>query len=119
MATVSDAQRVWLIPEMKALGIDSYFETTIISSDLGFRKPDNRIFQAALSGLKLETEDVIFIGNDVYRDIYGARQVGVRSVFFSSNQGRKEMEGVEPDYVIYDFSQLRQAINILGQRGKA
>jgi putative hydrolase of the HAD superfamily len=115
LASVSDAQRFWLIPEMKALGIESHFKPIIISSDLGFRKPDKRIFKAALAELKLEPEEVIFVGNDMYRDIYGAGQVGMKTVFFSSNQGKKEMEDVDPDYIIYNFTELRQAIKFLNQ----
>jgi len=115
IAAVSDAQKIWLVPEMRAVGIGSYFKPVIISSDLGFRKPDRRIFETALSGLKLEPKEVIFVGNDMYRDMFGARQLGLNTVFFSSNQGRKEMEGVDPDYTIYEFAELRQAIRFFEQ----
>jgi putative hydrolase of the HAD superfamily len=110
LTAVSDAQSVWAMPEMRALGIESYFNPIIISGDFGFRKPDKRLFEAALLGLKLEPKDVIFVGNDMYRDIFGAQRLGMKTVFFSSNQGRKEMEGVKPDYVIYQFAELRNAI---------
>jgi putative hydrolase of the HAD superfamily len=110
IAAVSDAQKIWLMPEMRAVGIESYFKPVIVSSDLGFRKPDRRIFEAALSGLRLEPKEVIFVGNDMYRDISGARQLGLNTIFFSSNQGRKEMDGVNPDYIIYKFAELMQAI---------
>jgi putative hydrolase of the HAD superfamily len=89
LAAVSDAQSVWAIPEMKAVGIDSYFNPVIISSDFGFRKPDARLFEAALAEMGLEPEEVIFVGNDMYRDIFGSRQLGMKTVFFSSNQGRR------------------------------
>jgi putative hydrolase of the HAD superfamily len=46
----------------------------------------------------------------MYRDIYGAKQLGMKTVFFSSNQGKKTAKGVEPDYIIYQFAELRQAI---------
>ena len=82
----------------------------VIRWDFGFRKPDKRLFEAALLGLKLELKDVIFVGNDMYRDIFGARRLGMKTVFFSSNQGRKEMDGVKPDCVIYQFAELRNAI---------
>jgi putative hydrolase of the HAD superfamily len=111
LAAVSDAQSVWAMPEMKAVGIESYFNPTIISGDFGFRKPDKRLFEAALSGLRLEPKNVVFVGNDMYRDIFGAQQLGMKTVFFSSNQGRKEMNGVKPDYVIYQFAELRNAIS--------
>jgi putative hydrolase of the HAD superfamily len=110
LTAVSDAQSVWAMPEMRAVGIESYFNPVIISGDFGFRKPDKRLFEAALLGLKLEPKDVIFVGNDMYRDIFGARRLGMKTVFFSSNQGRKEMDGVKPDYVIYKFAELRNAI---------
>jgi putative hydrolase of the HAD superfamily len=116
LAVVSDGQSVWAIPEMRAVGIESYFDPIIISGDFGFRKPDKRLFEAALSELRLAPENVIFVGNDMYRDIFGARQVGMKTVFFSSNQGRKEMEGVNPDYIIYQFEELRNAINFFESR---
>ena len=110
LAALSDAQSAWALWEMREVGIDTYFHPIIVSGDLGFRKPDKRIFKAALSVLDLRPENVIFVGNDMYRDIYGAKQLGIKTVFFSSNQGRKTAEGVEPDYIIYEFSELRRAI---------
>lgn len=111
LAVVSDGQSVWAMPEMRAVGIASYFDPIIISGDFGFRKPDRRIFEAALSGLMLEPKNVLFVGNDMYRDIFGAGQLGMKTVFFSLNQGRNKMDGVNPDYIIYQFSELRNAIS--------
>ncbi len=116
LAAVSDGQSVWAMPEMNALGIESYFSTVIISGDCGFRKPDKRLFEAALAGLQLAPENVLFVGNDIYRDIFGAREMGMKTVFFSSNQGKKEMEGVAPDYIIYQFAQIREAIAFFEQQ---
>ena len=110
LAAVSDAQSAWALPEMRALGIETYFHPIIVSGDFGFRKPDKRIFEAALGGLNLPSENVLFVGNDMYRDVYGAKQLGLKAVYFSSNQGRKTAEGVEPDYIIYQFVELRKAI---------
>ncbi len=110
LAALSDAQSAWALPEMRAVGIEAYFQPIIVSGDLGFRKPDKRIFEAALNGLNLPPENILFVGNDMYRDIYGAKQFGMKTVFFSSNQGRQTANGVEPDYIIYRFAELRQAI---------
>lgn len=110
LAVVSDAQSSWALPEMRATGIFGYFDPIIISGDHGYRKPDSRLFQAALDGLGTAPEDVLFVGNDLYRDVFGAQKMGMKTVFFFSNQGRRQMEGVEPDYIIYRFAELRQAI---------
>jgi putative hydrolase of the HAD superfamily len=116
LAVVSDGQSGWALPEMHALGIQSYFNPIIISSDYGFRKPDRRLFETALSSLRLSPKEVVFVGNDMYRDIFGAVRLGIKTVFFSSNQGKKEMEGVEPDCIIHQFAELRQAISLLRRR---
>jgi putative hydrolase of the HAD superfamily len=110
LAVVSDGQSAWALPEMRALGIDGYFDPIVISSDYGFRKPDPRLFQVALNGIGAGPEEVLFVGNDMYRDVFGARQIGMKTVFFISNQGRRHTEGVEPDYIIHRFAELRQAI---------
>lgn len=116
LAVVSDGQSAWAMPEMRATGIDIFFRPIVISGDYGFRKPDPRLFQKALVGMRLQPENVVFVGNDMYRDIYGASRLGMKTVFFSSNQGRKEMEGVAADYIIYQFAEIRQAIAFLRER---
>lgn len=111
LAVVSDAQSAWARPEMRAVGIEAFFNPIIISGDYGFRKPDRRLFTEALSRMKISPERAIFVGNDIYHDVFGAKQLGMKTVFFSSNQGKKHMEGVEPDYIIYRFAELRAAID--------
>jgi putative hydrolase of the HAD superfamily len=110
LAALTDAQSAWALPEMKAVHIAGYFHPIIVSGDLGYRKPDIRIFRAVLDELNMPPENVLFVGNDMYCDIYGASQAGMKTVFFSSNQGRKKISGKEPDYIIYQFAELRQAI---------
>lgn len=111
LAALSDAQSAWALPEMQAVGIESFFDPIIISSDYGFRKPDRRLFEAVLDKLEIVPENVLFVGNDMYRDIFGARQLGIKTVFFTSNQGRQQRNGVSPDYIIYRFIELKQAIS--------
>ncbi len=110
LAALSDAQSAWALPEMRAVGIADYFYPIIVSGDLGFRKPDPRIFALALRRMHLQPEDVLFVGNDMYRDIYGARQAGLKTVFFATGQGQQALNGVEAHYNIYQFGELRNAI---------
>ena len=110
LAALSDAQSAWALPEMRAVGIDGYFQPIVVSGDYGYRKPDSRLFEAVLDGLELLPEAVLFVGNDMYRDIYGASRAGMKTVFISSNHSRKRPNEAEPDYIIYQFAELRQAI---------
>ena len=110
LAIVSDAQTAYAIPELNAVGLADHFEPIIISGSFGYRKPDERLFTAALTAMKMKPSEVLFVGNDMYRDVYGAQRLGMKTVFFKSNQGTQEKEGVKPDYIIYKFPELLDAI---------
>jgi len=46
----------------------------------------------------------LFVGNDIYRDVHGARKLGIKTVFFKSDQGQQEKDGIEPDYIISNLN---------------
>ena len=52
----------------------------------------------------------------MYRDVYGAHELGMKTVFFKSNQGDHNYHGAEPDYIIYNFNELPQAIEFLSKK---
>jgi putative hydrolase of the HAD superfamily len=110
LAIISDGQSAYAIPELNAVGLSGYFDPVIISGNLGYRKPDERLFKGALSAMKMEPSEVVFVGNDMYRDVYGAQKFKMKTVFFKSNQGAQEKKGVRPDYIIYNFPELLNAV---------
>ena len=74
---------------------------------------DLRLFERALASMQLFPDEVIFIGNDMYRDVYGGHAAGMKTVFFKSNQGDHDFHGAEADYIIYNFRELPRAIEFL------
>src|SRR5262249_10585337 len=83
----------------------------IVSGDHGYRKPDQRLFQFALDGMGVAAGNALYVGNDMYRDIYGAREAGLTTVMLNSDQGAKAYQDCAPDYTITDF---RHLLPILG-----
>jgi putative hydrolase of the HAD superfamily len=116
LAVVSDAQSAYAVPELHAVGLLGYFHTVIISGDYGYRKPDPRLFQHALDHLEVRPEQAIFIGNDLYRDVFGPQQVGMKAIWLAADTGQQAPVGVEPDYAIAQFAELPEAIEILRAR---
>lgn len=116
LAVVTDAQTPWAIPELNAVGLSGYFDPIVVSGDFGYRKPDRRLFKAALDAMGMDASEVLFVGNDMYRDVHGAQKVGMKAVFFKSNQGTQEKAGVRADYIIYEFPELLNAIRYFEDR---
>jgi putative hydrolase of the HAD superfamily len=111
LAVVTDGQSSYARGELHKVGLTHYFGPIIVSGDHGFRKPDRRLFQYALDGMGVTADQTLYVGNDMYRDIYGARQMGMQTVMFNSDQGTKEYEDCVPDHTITDYHEL---LGILG-----
>jgi len=86
---VSDAQRVFLQPEIEMTGLAPLLNVVIISTDYGFHKPDPRLFASALSLLGIDSQSAIFIGDSVRRDICGAENANIPAVLLARD-GRRE-----------------------------
>jgi putative hydrolase of the HAD superfamily len=106
LALVTDAQSAYARGELHRVGLLGYFDPIVISGDYGFRKPDRRLFQFALDRVGVPAEDAVFVGNDMHRDIFGAREAGLTTVMFDSDQGTKAHLDCVPDHTITDFRDL-------------
>ena len=113
MGAITDGQSLWAKAELFSVGLEKFFDPVLVSGDYGYRKPDKRLFEQALKMMELTADEVLFIGNDMYRDVYGGHNAGMKTVFFKSNQGSQQYNGAEPDYIIYNFRELPQAIDFL------
>jgi len=106
LAVVTDAQSAYARSELHKVGLLGYFDPVVVSGDHGYRKPDPRLFQLALDGMAVAAGNTLYVGNDMYRDIYGAREAGLTTVMFDSDQGEKTYRDCAPDYTITDFRDL-------------
>jgi putative hydrolase of the HAD superfamily len=111
LAVVSDAQSAYGLPELRAVGLADHFASIIISGDYGYRKPDPRLFQSALTELQVRPEEALFVGNDRFRDVHGARQVGMKTILFCPYGNPGGPPETEPDYILYQYADLQRAID--------
>jgi len=67
------------------LGIAHLFDDMVISSEVKLLKPDEKIYQTALSRLDVEAEETIFV-DDRLENIEGAQKVGMHGVLFTETE---------------------------------
>lgn len=85
-------------------GIKNFFNFYYSSDDAGYCKPDKRFFLSLADYLKVLPEQCLMIGNDYYKDIVGAYNVGMKTMFY--NYLRNEGNYDEATEVFYDFLEL-------------
>ncbi|MCF8720807.1 HAD family hydrolase [Nitrospina gracilis] len=85
--------------EQEMVGLRDYFEFSIYSSEVPFRKPHPTIFQIAIDRLGVPAECILFVGDNPVADIAGAQAVGMRTAWV--NRDRKPVPpGLKPDHVL-------------------
>ena len=106
LALVTDAQNAYARAELRQVDLLGYFDPIVVSGDHGYRKPDVRLFEIAVEALGVGAEHTLYVGNDMYRDVHGARSAGMPTVLFDSDQGTKHHRDCVPDHTITDHREL-------------
>ena len=84
--------------------------TIVLSSDIGVRKPDPKIFQVALERLHSEPSSAVFIGNDWTADIAGARRIGLRAIYLGEGAWDCAPVAATPDGAVLRAAPTLEAI---------
>jgi putative hydrolase of the HAD superfamily len=87
-------------------GIRPFFKEVIVSDELGFNKPDLRIFNHALNVSDASLDESIMIGDDFEADILGAKEAGMDQVFYHAEATHEEK--AEATYTVGHLEELRE-----------
>jgi putative hydrolase of the HAD superfamily len=63
------------------IGLGSYFAASVSAHELGFGKPDPRIYLEACRRAGARPEEVLHVGDDLHLDVHAARDAGLRSAW--------------------------------------
>jgi len=86
--------------------IDQFFSCVINAEEVGVKKPDPEIFDAALKRAKVRPEQALMIGDDLEADVHGALNAGWSALHFNN-------ENLESDPNCVSFSCLSELQRIL------
>ena len=89
------------------IGIGRFFTVLVDSARVGCVKPDSRIFREALTALKAEPAQAVFVGDSMPRDMAGARGIGMPHIWLKSKTSREEGPCCPDDRVIHCLDDLR------------
>ncbi|KAH7288420.1 hypothetical protein KP509_31G026000 [Ceratopteris richardii] len=71
-----------LRPLMKLLGCYDWFDSIVVSAEVGVEKPNPEIFLIACKELGVKPEQVLHVGNDKTNDLVGATEAGCDSLLW-------------------------------------
>jgi len=112
MALLTNGDAVVQRQRVERFKIPAYFPVCLIEGEVGFGKPDPRIFHLAMEKLDVNPEQSWMVGDLLQTDIIGASGVGIHTIW--CDYGRKGLPAdppVTPDRTIYDISELIEIID--------
>jgi len=87
--------------------LKKYFKNIFISEEIGFNKPDKRIFEYAINYISAKNSEVIMIGDDWEADIVGAKKSEISAIYFNRNQN------ILKNALVAEINHLTQLLKIL------
>jgi len=96
----------------EATGLDKKAPFVLASKIVGVDKPEPEVFIEAVRLLEIEdlqTEDVLFVGDNPYTDIVGAHGVGMKTAWI--RMGREyPSDAPTPDYIVDSVEELKHLL---------
>ena len=94
LSRLSDRYRIGIVSNfygnlqavLDEAGLSPSIGVAVDSTLVGCKKPDPRIFHAALGALKAAPEEAVFVGDSMRRDMAGARALGMRHVWLRAEE---------------------------------
>ena len=90
--------------------LTEYFDTVILSSKIGIRKPNPEIYLEASRRIGVEPRKCVYVGDNPVRDVEGSQAAGygMMILLHEPDTLRKEppIEAFKPDHTIHNLTEL-------------
>jgi N-acylneuraminate-9-phosphatase len=91
--------------------LDDYFDSIVISGDVGCEKPERKIFRSVFTSLGVEPFECLIVGDKLDTDIKGGFEANLGITVWlpmEDDDVAKELQNAsrQPDFVIKDISEL-------------
>lgn len=93
--------------KIERFSLSPYFNYILIEGEFGAGKPDERVFRTALERLQVNAPEAWMVGDDLQRDVGGARNTGIHSVWVDwRGRGLPLDSTIKPDCIIHSVPEL-------------
>jgi putative hydrolase of the HAD superfamily len=103
-----------LYDTLDQFGIRSAFETIVVSVEVGWCKPHRMIFDQTFERMGVGPSEALFVGDQIYLDVYGALSCGMDVVWIETSRqdsmawlpAEVEERMCKPTYTVRSLSEL-------------
>lgn len=109
LALVTNGSAAMQRSKVARFGLGDLFDTILIEGELGFGKPDPRVYAQALQALDVTAADAWMVGDNLEWDVAQPQRMGLVGIWIDvRGAGLPEAHTVRPDRILRGLSALRQ-----------
>ncbi|KMJ59431.1 L-2-haloalkanoic acid dehalogenase [Bacillus sp. LL01] len=112
LGMITNGFEAFQMNNVKALGIESFFKTILISEREGIKKPDPKIFLRSAELLQVSTKECLFVGDHPENDVKAAKAVGMTTVWKKDSY----WDEIDADYMIEDLDILPGIVKSINEK---
>lgn len=112
LGMITNGFEVFQMNNLKALGIDPFFQSILVSEREGIKKPDPEIFCRSAELLGFSTKECLFIGDHPENDVKAAKAVGMTTVWKKDSY----WDEVDADFVLEDLGCLPAIVQTINEK---
>ncbi len=107
MSIITNGLREVQRPRLRKLDMTHYFDSIIVSDEIGIAKPDERYFEIAFHSIDNPPprENTLVIGDNLKSDILGGIRYGLKTCWLNAS-GKANDTDIKPDYEIQNILEL-------------
>ncbi len=95
--------------------IADLFDAILVEGELGFGKPDERVYHRALSTLGVTPAEAWMVGDNLDFDVAAPQRLGLSAVWIDvRGSGLPGTSAVKPDYIVRSLAELRTLFGTAG-----
>ncbi len=88
-----DSDKSEIVKAIKRLYLDQYFSNIFCYREIGYAKPAREYFDWILAKLKVEKPEVVMIGDDLEKDVMGAKNYGIEAILYDPENKHTDYSG--------------------------
>ena len=108
MAVLSNRDKPFL-DVMDSHDLTQYFEFSLAAGEVDIYKPEPGVFEHALKRADLNAQEVVYVGDNYFADVVGARRAGLYPVLYDPNSIFPEADCT----IIKSFDELQSVIEVI------
>ena len=110
LALVTNGSRRLQRLKIERFGLEPIFDAILIEGELGFGKPDPRVYELALSRLGQSRAETWMVGDHLEWDVAAPQQLGIYGVWVDAHStGVPSDSPVRPDLTVRSIAELQAA----------